>query len=221
MHFSTKHAVIVSDLHIGSSKFLLHNFEEFLDKLPEGYDLILNGDIVDENGNNLNALDFHILQLLIHQSFQRKVIWLSGNHDNMLQLKNVNKIIFKDKLILNSKLLVIHGDIFDTIRLKMVHIFNVTGLLQTLNIDSLDPFRLIFKLKIIRKFWCNFIKNKAVAYAIRNGFDSVCCGHTHYPEDIQKKGIRYINTGSWIGGEAYYLAVEENEMIFKNITNSS
>jgi hypothetical protein len=40
-------AIIVSDLHIGSRYFLYDNFERFLGNVSEDYELILNGDIID------------------------------------------------------------------------------------------------------------------------------------------------------------------------------
>ena len=50
-------AIIVSDLHIGS-KYCLHQvFERFLDNIPEDYELILNGDIVDDPSAKLEHRD--------------------------------------------------------------------------------------------------------------------------------------------------------------------
>ncbi len=39
--------IIVSDLHIGSRYFYNRAFEHFLKEIPEDYELILNGDIID------------------------------------------------------------------------------------------------------------------------------------------------------------------------------
>jgi UDP-2,3-diacylglucosamine pyrophosphatase LpxH len=40
-------AIIVSDLHIGSRYFSHENFEQFLQNIPQHYEFILNGDIID------------------------------------------------------------------------------------------------------------------------------------------------------------------------------
>ena len=41
-------AIVVSDLHIGSPFFLQNGFEQFLRKVPKECELILNGDVLDE-----------------------------------------------------------------------------------------------------------------------------------------------------------------------------
>ena len=41
-------AIIVSDLHIGTRYFRAQRLESFLQSLPKGYDLILNGDVANE-----------------------------------------------------------------------------------------------------------------------------------------------------------------------------
>ncbi|MBW2430650.1 MAG: hypothetical protein JRF56_16945 [Deltaproteobacteria bacterium] len=52
----------------------------------------------------------------------------------------------------------------------------------------------------------------AVKCAADNGFEAVTCGHTHYAEDVDFNGIRYINTGAWTEFPAYYLHITADEM---------
>ena len=46
-------AIIISDLHLGARFSLSRHFENFLKALPEEWDLILNGDVVDKHGKSL------------------------------------------------------------------------------------------------------------------------------------------------------------------------
>ena len=48
-------AFIVSDLHLGNSYFHKDNFLSWLDRLPAGAQLILNGDIIDDPDDPMPA----------------------------------------------------------------------------------------------------------------------------------------------------------------------
>jgi len=70
--------------------------------------------------------------------------------------------------------------------------------------------------KVLRK---NVMRN-AVNCALKNGYEGVTCGHTHYPEERIFNGIRYINTGSWTEAPAFYLLVTAEEMMLKKVDES-
>ena len=55
----------------------------------------------------------------------------------------------------------------------------------------------------------------AAEYGKEHGFAAVTCGHVHYPEDIEIKGIRYLNTGSWTEDKTFYIAVDDSEIVFR------
>jgi predicted phosphodiesterase len=57
----------------------------------------------------------------------------------------------------------------------------------------------------------------AVNCAKENGYDTVTCGHTHYPEDRVINGIRYVNTGAWTESPAFYLLVTPGEITLQKI----
>src|SRR6185503_14551917 len=50
----------------------------------------------------------------------------------------------------------------------------------------------------------------AVAFASHHGADHVFCGHTHVPMAAQRDGVRYFNSGSWIGEQCSYITVGES-----------
>jgi UDP-2,3-diacylglucosamine pyrophosphatase LpxH len=57
----------------------------------------------------------------------------------------------------------------------------------------------------------------AVKFAKKNGFEAIACGHTHYPEDHNVQGVRYINTGAWTEYPPHYLVVNEQELSLKSM----
>ena len=78
-------AIIVSDLHIGTRYFRAQHFRNFLKILPEGYDLILNGDVTNEIDEAFNQVHHQVLELIRQESFRRKVVWVRGNVDHYFE----------------------------------------------------------------------------------------------------------------------------------------
>ena len=72
---------IVSDLHLGSVYFHHEAFISWLDALPRGVQLVLNGDIIDDPRSPLPEEHRAVLDRLVGESQIRPVIWVSGNHD--------------------------------------------------------------------------------------------------------------------------------------------
>ena len=63
----------------------------------------------------------------------------------------------------------------------------------------------------------------AIEYCQENDYAAIACGHVHFPEDQQVKGIRYINTGCWTEPDTYCIAVTGTDVEFKKthaLTNS-
>ena len=214
-------AIIVSDLHIGS-KYCLHQvFERFLDNIPEDYELILNGDIVDDPSAKLEHRDRRILNRIEQISHRQKVVWLLGNHDNDNFPKNLGKVQFEHQYSLGHKLLITHGDYFDEIMPLSKAFMKAFQLMHNLKVKlGARPMHVAayakkweFLYKVLRK---NVMIN-VVNYARKNGFKAVTCGHTHYPEDRMVNGVRYINTGAWTEFPPYGLIVTTDEMRMRRI----
>ena len=187
-------AIIVSDLHIGSRYFLFHKFKSFIESIPSDYELIINGDLIDNPKNKLTHIHQRIFDLIIRLSYRRKVIWIQGNHDYSFTPDVIGKIEVKPRYKINNSLLIAHGHNFDQI-MPMSKMF-------------MKSFELMHKLRILlgarpehvadyAKRWEWFYKvllrnvmKNAVIYAKENGCDAVACGHTHYPDDRYFKGVK-------------------------------
>ena len=111
-------AIIVSDLHIGSRYFLHQDFRLFIKYLPRNHELILNGDIINNHYTKLPPSDQCILDMIKQVSFNRKVVWIMGNHDIGYIPKRFGKVQFKNLYILGNKVLIVHGYDFDEITSK-------------------------------------------------------------------------------------------------------
>ncbi len=214
-------AIIVSDLHLGSRHFCYQEFERFLKSIPQDYELILNGDIIDNPKAQLAPPHQSILRLIKRLSYAQSVVWVQGNHDNESPPNGFGKVSFKSFYSIENRLLIIHGYDFDEIMprnqdfikaFKLMHDVRVKLGARPVHVaEYAKKWKLLYN--VLRK---NVMMN-AVNCALENGFQTVVCGHTHYPEDRVYNGIRYINTGAWTEYPAFYLQVNGSAMTLKSI----
>jgi UDP-2,3-diacylglucosamine pyrophosphatase LpxH len=218
-------AVIVSDLHIGSRYFLCQDFERFVRNISEDHELILNGDIIDSPYPKLDPSHQRILNLVEQVSYRQKVVWVNGNHDNGYIPRGFGKVHFKRLHNINQRLLIAHGDGFDEIMFRNRAFIKAFKLMHDLRVKlGAKPVHVAQYAKKWETFYKVLRKNvmmNAVNCAIENGYETVTCGHTHYPEDKVVNGIRYINTGAWTEFPAFYLLVTANEMTLRTIDDST
>lgn len=214
-------AVIVSDLHIGSKFFLHQNFDRFIGKLPESYELVLNGDTIENPHKKLILLHKQILDLMVQESYRRKVIWVRGNHDNGYKMENPGEICFRPFHAIGKKLLVVHGDDFDEIMPKSRLFMKAFKLMHNIRVMlGAKPVHVAHYAKkwhLFYKVLCNNVMMNAVKCAKENSYEAITCGHTHYGEDVFINGIRYINTGTWTETPIFYLLVTDEEMTLKTL----
>lgn len=214
-------AVIVSDLHIGSPYFLNEEFEDFLKNVSQDHELILNGDIIDNPYEKLVPSHQRILDLIKQISYHRKVVWIQGNHDNGYMPDTFGQIHFKRLYNLGDRLLIAHGDYFDKVMPRNRAFMKAFERIHDLRVKfGAKPVHVAKYAKKWRSFYRFLRKNvmmNAVNCAMENGYDTVICGHTHYPEDRVFNGVRYINTGSWTEFPAFYLQLTGGEMTLKTI----
>ncbi len=214
-------AIIVSDLHIGSRNFLFHEFKSFIERIPPDYELILNGDIIDDPKNKLTPLHQRILDIIVRISKRQKVVWVQGNHDNGFIPDEIGKIEFKPIYKINNSLLIAHGHDFDQIMPMSKVFMKAFTLMHNLRIYlGAPPVHVSDYAKSWKSLYSVLLKNvmkNAVVSAKDNGCTAVACGHTHYPEDRFFEGIRYINTGSWTESPAYCILVNDKNMMLKPV----
>lgn len=195
-------AAIVSDLHIGLPQFHRQEFLDFVESLNADTTLILNGDTLDDSNAHLSAQDQEVVEFLRDQSYKRDVYWLHGNHDEGHRMAEPGRIKYQNHLLIEKRLLIVHGDDFDGILPRNEWFIR--------NFRRLHNLRVWFGARPVHvaefaKKWFPFlyriltteVRNNAVKCAIENGVSAITCGHTHYVEDSLCEGVRYINTGSW------------------------
>ena len=205
-------AVVISDLHVGLPFFRKAAFMQFIKALDDRTSLILNGDIVDNPHQRLEPQDQAVLDFLVAQSFQRHVIWIYGNHDEDFRMVDSGKIEFRRSLALDTRLMVVHGDDFDTIMPKnrwFLRLFKFCHLVR-LRMGA-SPVHVAELAKrwtpLLYHVMTEQVKKNAVDCALESGFEAITCGHTHYAEDTIYKGVRYINTGTWTEEPLHYVSI--------------
>ena len=222
--WSVMNAIIVSDLHIGSRYFQFGAFERFLEELPADHELIMNGDIVDSPYVKMETSDQRILDLIEDISYRQKVVWVRGNHDNGYVPQTFGNTIFKSSHRIGNRLLITHGDDFDDIMPRSRLFIKAFKLMHRLRVKmGARPVHVAEYAKKWKSFYRILRKNvalNAVKCAAEKGFEAVTCGHTHYAEDLNLNGVRYINTGAWTEFPAYYLQITPDDMTLNEVTSS-
>jgi len=207
---------VTSDLHLGSRHFLGELFSAFLNSLPAGAQLVLNGDIVDYVHTRIPPAHERVIHLLSEESRRRKVIWIHGNHDPEFRPVDSGEIEFHKSYALGRRLFITHGYAFDNIipynRLfikvfRALHRFRVLLGAEPVHVAEYAKKWSLFY-SVLRKS----VMMNAIEYAKENGFESVTCGHTHFMEERVVDGIRYMNTGSWTERPVGYVLVDDAEV---------
>ena len=218
-------AVVVSDLHIGLPFFRKAAFIQLVESLDSDTALILNGDIIDNPYQRLGAEDEKMLSFLRDQSFQRRVVWIYGNHDENFRMSDPGRIEFQRGLTLGDRLMIVHGDDFDTVMPKsrwFIRLFkfchNVRLRMGAAPIHVAELAKrwtpLLYKVLTVQ------VKKNAVDCALQAGVEAIACGHTHFAEDTTSRGVRYINTGTWTENPAHYLSINATEILLRSCKDS-
>lgn len=218
--------VVISDVHLGTSGSRAKELLQYLRTIKPKI-LILNGDIIDIwqfSKRYWPKAHMKVIEQIIRMaSKQTKVVYITGNHDEMLRkfnnLKIGNiKIVNKLEMELGEKkVMFFHGDVFDVI----IQNSKWLAKLGSIGYDTLIILNTFLNF-VVRKFGreqitlSKVIKDnikQAVKYigdfektaaetAARKGFHYVVCGHIHQPQKrIVSTGfgeVLYLNSGDWI-----------------------
>lgn len=220
----TMNAAVISDLHLESIHSHSHLIDHFLESLPEGYELVLNGDIIDSSYPNIPQQNLQTLELIRRQSYVRKVVWIRGNHDNCSVMRDRGEIHFARSYTMSNRLIITHGNELDKAKplihflirpFKHIQFMRMRAGLKPVNVARLakrvEPFYRLYRWKLMRD---------AVRFARKKGFEVITCGHAHHPEDRVVQGVRYINTGAWTDYPVFYLLVKEKEISLNRFDDS-
>jgi len=218
--------VILSDIHLGTYGCHAEELLRYL-KSIKPKKIILNGDIIDMwqftkrywPKSHMQVIK-HIMGLLAKNT---KVIYLTGNHDEMLRKFagfRLGSFLIDNKVVLKlhkKRAWVFHGDVFDVTMqhskwlaklgaigydtLIMINTF-VNWVMTKLGREKISlSKRVKDSVKSAVKFINNFEKT-AADIAIDNAYDYVVCGHIHQPEmktiKTEKGELIYLNSGDWI-----------------------
>ncbi|MBX2966662.1 MAG: UDP-2,3-diacylglucosamine diphosphatase [Cyclobacteriaceae bacterium] len=218
--------VVLSDIHLGTYGCHAEELLRYL-KTIKPKKLILNGDIIDMWQFSKHYWPKAHMQVIKHitglLTKGTKIIYLTGNHDEMLRkfagfklgsFQIENKVVLK----LNGKRAwIFHGDVFDVtmkyskwlarlgaVGYDMLILINtfVNWCLKRFGHDKISlSKRVKDSVKSAVKFITDF-ERTAAEIAISNQYDFVVCGHIHHPEikriETDKGSVTYLNSGDWV-----------------------
>ncbi|MCS6973690.1 MAG: UDP-2,3-diacylglucosamine diphosphatase [Cyclobacteriaceae bacterium] len=218
--------VILSDVHLGTYGCHAEELLRYLKSIkPEK--LILNGDIIDMWQFSKRYWPKSHMQVIKHitglLAKGTKVIYLTGNHDEMLRKFagfRIGSLQIDNKLVLKlngEKAWIFHGDVFDVtmkyskwlarlgaIGYDMLILINtfVNWCLKKIGRERISlSKRVKDSVKTAVKF-INDFEQTAAGIAIENGYHYVICGHIHQPEirtiHTEKGSVTYLNSGDWV-----------------------
>ena len=199
----------MSDLHLGSPSSKYAQFLAFMRTLPPDVTLVLNGDTVDADRRLIAPVHLGVIAEICAESFKRRIVWISGNHDIDFVPAAPNRIEFVPSWS-DGGVYFAHGDrLMPAYPLyRLFHLFmkvyracRAPDTLATMRLARSIPF-------LLRILKSGTIAN-ATRFARKNGYRTVVCGHLHSVIDKTVHGVRYVNTGSWTEWPAFYLWCED------------
>jgi UDP-2,3-diacylglucosamine pyrophosphatase LpxH len=223
----TLDVVVLSDIHLGTygchAKELVHYLKSISPQL-----LILNGDVID--GWQFSKSYFPtahmqvIKEILDLLSRGTRVIYITGNHDEMLRRYSdlsLGNFQLTDKLVIEmngEKTWIFHGDVFDATTKGSAKIIAKLGGVGYDWLILANRFINWFLTRVgqpkmslskqvkngVKKAvrWIADFEQTAAELAIDKGYDYVICGHIHQPQQRVIKTntgqVTYLNSGDWI-----------------------
>ena len=218
--------VWISDVHLGTRGCNAEMLIDFLDHV-DSETMYLVGDMID--GWRLKKR-FHwpqshndvVWRLMKRAKRGTRVVYIPGNHDEMFRPftgMSFGGVEIRRKAIHETadgrKLLVLHGDEFDTIMLAHRWLAFVgdaayTMLMRLNVVVNAVRQRLGLPYWSLSKMAKHKVKN-AVSFISRfeevvaheagtRGVDGVVCGHIHNAEMREIEGVAYYNDGDWVEG---------------------
>lgn len=219
---------IVSDTHLGSDVCCINELLQLLDGLDDRSNrLILNGDIFESlDMRKMNKKHRQALAMLRKLSNKMEVVWVVGNHDGPSDKASVlfGSMVF-DRYVLHSgdkKVLVLHGHVFDDFIKRHPFLTWVGDTIYSF-LQSIDRSHNLARMaKYGTKTYLKCaedVRLKAVALAMIEGFDAICCGHTHFAETTFAGNITYINSGCWTERPCSYIEMTDGVASIKVFNN--
>jgi len=219
--------LIISDLHLGSNvsrpKEAVETIKNYSFKR-----LILLGDIFDDlNFERLNDDDFSFfsyVRSLSELDNNPEVIWIIGNHDELLlkvmpSLMKTEPHHFYKWKYKGEKYIAIHGHQFDRFLANNFFLSAMASFIYSL-IQRIDFKNRTFSrfIKRMSKSWLRLSKKiakSASIFATIRGAKYVFCGHTHQSMRKDFKRNTYFNSGCWTDIPSTYITISERGIEIK------
>jgi UDP-2,3-diacylglucosamine pyrophosphatase LpxH len=207
-----KRTWIAGDVHLGSPFCRHDEFIAFLEGLPDGDALVLNGDIVDNCRDSLPDRRKAGLRAVRAASAIRPVTWLAGNNDRRYRLPDAPAINYAEETVVAGGVLVCHGDRFEpTFRRNPFLVVPVKAMYwayRNLYGRPVHPAAFAKLLRVAYRAFTNHVATAACEEARRRGLAAIVCGHTHMAEERTGGGVRYVNTGCWTELDCFCAAAD-------------
>lgn len=212
-------AIVISDIHLGSSVCQARLLSELLKSLESGLvqtkRLVINGDLFDDwDFRRLKKSHWKVLSHIRKVAEVSEVVWIRGNHDGPAEIiSHLIGVDFLDEYEMESggkRILFLHGDRFDSFIAKRPILTKLADNLYRL-VQRLDrSFHLARLLKHGSKTFLRCseqIRDRAKSYAGSRGFDAVVCSHVHMEMEDLSEPVAYYNTGCWTECPSSYISV--------------
>jgi UDP-2,3-diacylglucosamine pyrophosphatase LpxH len=218
--------VFLSDTHLGTrgcrSDFLAHFLGSFSCEK-----MFLVGDIIDgwrlRKSWYWDEMHDEVVRLLLRHATQgTEVLYIPGNHDEMLRPwlsmgLELGGMRFADEAVhetrLGKRLLIIHGDQFDSV-VRYAKFLALLGDWAYTTAVNLNRYFNAVRRRLGYPYWSlsqwakrqvkeavkavDRFENALTGEARRRGLDGVVCGHIHHAEMREVDGLLYLNTGDWV-----------------------
>lgn len=217
---------VISDIHLATHACKPKKVLKYL-KSIQPKTLVLNGDIIDSwrfSRNYFPKPQLKVIRQLVKMMEKGvQVFYITGNHDEFLRKfsnSQIGNLRIVNQLILDldgSKTWIFHGDIFDQVihQTKWLAKLGAAtyGLLSILNLyvnrfliwigkPEIIIYKSIKKYTVREKINLSTFETSIVNAAVKQGYSTVICGHTHIPKEkqlsISGQQIKYLNCGDWV-----------------------
>ena len=206
--------VIVSDIHIGSSKY---NYKDLVDLLKNTeYDqLILAGDIIDFI--KIPSFSHRFIEILNAIDFSKDIVYVVGNHDvsfeglvgySAFKVGFVKEYEFEEA---GRKFRVVHGHQFDNGLVRFDFLMKFVSIIH-------DWIERTFT-RDLTTWWVNYkIRKRKLRRVwdilkLNTDVDVIIMGHCHYPEAViwvdKDQSIKtYVNSGDWVSHKSWVSIID-------------
>lgn len=230
-------SVFISDVHLGVKSVKPDILTDFL-KNNEFENIFLVGDIIDfwklKRSWYWPEANSRFIRRILKESKKTNVVYITGNHDEFLRLISgfsLGNIKIEDEYVYDSKsgkILLVHGDLFDSIVKHNVRLAKLGAIGYELLL-KINVFSNFIRKNIMRKknHWSlsaaikgkvknavkyiNRFEESMADYAKVKDCSIVIAGHIHSPTIKEVEGVKYINCGDFVESLTIVVETEDGE----------